>query len=98
MKFTVTFLDGTSRPYEAASQDEARQAASDYTAHVVSVVPEGFEDAASIAWSIRTDLAMIDAAIGAGQPAPALAGGIMDAAGRLLEAMRRAKPVMLDPK
>jgi len=34
--------------------------------------------------SIGTDLAMLQAAIDAGQPAPALTGGILDAAQRLL--------------
>jgi hypothetical protein len=43
-----------------------------------------FEAAARDARSIETNLAMLQAAITAGQPAPALAGGILAAAERLL--------------
>jgi hypothetical protein len=37
---------------------------------------------------IQTGLAMIKAAVEAGQPAPALAGGVLDAAQRLLDTQR----------
>jgi len=54
-----------------------------------------FDAAARDARSIGTDLAMLQAAIDARQPAPALAGGILDAARRIIAAFG-GQPAPLD--